>query len=82
VACFFIEHVRDRLPPDLVRKVAAALRPGGAVFIDQGAHRPAPDDIEVEVREVEVGSSTAGATASSSDETGTRFCDGTGTTRR
>jgi SAM-dependent methyltransferase len=47
VACFFVEHVPDALLPGLLDRVAAALRPGATVFVADGAHRPADDEVEV-----------------------------------
>ena len=49
-AFFFLEHVPDSHIDDLVRRLAAALLPGGLVFVAEGRHRdPAA---EVEVREL------------------------------
>lgn len=36
-ACFFIEHVPDEVLPDLLGTLRGALRPGGALFVAEGA---------------------------------------------
>jgi hypothetical protein len=50
LACFFIEHVPDPVLPGLLRTLHGALRPGGTVFMAEGASFGA--EPQVETREV------------------------------
>ena len=51
LACFFVEHVPDEVLPELLRALHNALRPGGAVFVAEGAaYAPEP---QVETREID-----------------------------
>jgi cyclopropane fatty-acyl-phospholipid synthase-like methyltransferase len=51
VACFFLEHIPDRRLDAFLREFAAAVRPGGTVFIVDGLH--GIDGPEVETRELD-----------------------------
>ena len=50
VACFFFEHVPDEVLPDLLQTLHASLRPGGTVFLAEGAAVEA--EPQVETREI------------------------------
>jgi SAM-dependent methyltransferase len=46
LACFFIEHVPDEVLPGMLSTLHDALRPGGGVFIAEGASYEAEPQIE------------------------------------
>jgi len=51
LACFFIEHVPDEVLPGLLGTLHDVLRPGGTVFVAEGAaYAPEP---QVETREID-----------------------------
>ena len=50
VACFFFEHVPDEVLPGLLQTLHASLRPGGPVFLAEGAAVEA--EPQVETREI------------------------------
>ena len=50
VACFFFEHVPDEVLPGLLQTLHASLRPGGTVFLAEGAAVEA--EPQVETREI------------------------------
>ncbi len=57
LACFFIEHVPDEVLPDLLGSLHDALRPGGTVFVAEGAAyatEPQVETREIDGRQFEV----------------------------
>ena len=51
LACFFIEHVPDEVLSDLLRALHDALRPGGTIFVAEGAAYAT--EPQVEIREIQ-----------------------------